>query len=104
MSRNAKHLGMIAGGSGITPMLQIARDILKNKDDKTKISMLYANQTENDILCRNELEEMVNDELGRYVDRFLSFLCSFLLGKIAPDDPYYYCFGNHGFGLHITHF
>ena len=46
-------------------LVQIARDILKNKDDKTKISMLYANQTENDILCRNELEEMVNDELGR---------------------------------------
>eukprot|EP00729_Bicosta_minor_P015587 gene15587-1889_t len=66
VSRNAKQLGMIAGGSGITPMLQIARDILKNKEDKTEISLLYANQTENDILCRNELEEMLNDELGRF--------------------------------------
>lgn len=28
--------GMIAGGSGLTPMMQVASQILANKDDKTR--------------------------------------------------------------------
>ncbi|XP_054999027.1 NADH-cytochrome b5 reductase 2 [Sorex araneus] len=52
------NLGMIAGGTGITPMLQLIRHIIKNPADKTKISLLFANQTEEDILVRTELEEI----------------------------------------------
>ena len=40
----AKKVGMIAGGTGITPMLQLIRQILKNKEDKTEVSLLFANQ------------------------------------------------------------
>lgn len=50
---------MIAGGSGITPMLQLIRAICKDPHDKTKVSLLYANQSEKDILLRDELEEVV---------------------------------------------
>nr|AZL94389.1 NADH-dependent fumarate reductase [Nephromyces sp. MMRI]AZL94390.1 NADH-dependent fumarate reductase [Nephromyces sp. MMRI] len=50
------HVGMIAGGSGITPVYQVTKAILENPEDKTKISLLYANQTEEDILLRKELE------------------------------------------------
>ena len=53
-----KKIGMIAGGTGITPMLQVIKDVLKNPNDKTHISLLFANQTEEDILLREELEEM----------------------------------------------
>ena len=35
---------MIAGGTGITPMLQIIRQMLKDKKDKTEMSLLFANQ------------------------------------------------------------
>uniref|UniRef100_A0AC35TQM6 NADH-cytochrome b5 reductase n=1 Tax=Rhabditophanes sp. KR3021 TaxID=114890 RepID=A0AC35TQM6_9BILA len=52
------HLGMIAGGSGLTPVLSIIRDIAKNPEDKTKVSLLYANQSEEDILQRKELDEL----------------------------------------------
>ncbi|XP_003993020.1 NADH-cytochrome b5 reductase 2 [Felis catus] len=52
------HLGMIAGGTGITPMLQLIRHITKNPDDRTRMSLLFANQTEEDILVRKELEEV----------------------------------------------
>ncbi|XP_045146869.1 NADH-cytochrome b5 reductase 2 [Echinops telfairi] len=52
------HLGMIAGGTGITPMLQLIRHITKNPKDKTKMSLLFANQSEEDILLRRELEEI----------------------------------------------
>lgn len=54
----AKAVNMIAGGTGITPMLQLIRNILVTSEgrDRTKLSLLYANQTENDILLRKELD------------------------------------------------
>lgn len=53
-----KKVGMMAGGTGITPMLQVMAAILKDPSDPTQISLLYANQTEEDILCRDLLEEL----------------------------------------------
>jgi len=54
-----KEVGMIAGGSGITPMLQLLRDVSKHgAADSTKLSLLFANVTEADILLRSELEEL----------------------------------------------
>lgn len=56
-----KHVGLIAGGTGITPMLQIIRKVLNHSDgrDKTKITLVFANQTEEDILLREELDDYV---------------------------------------------
>uniref|UniRef100_U5ET56 NADH-cytochrome b5 reductase n=1 Tax=Corethrella appendiculata TaxID=1370023 RepID=U5ET56_9DIPT len=55
----ATQVGLIAGGTGITPMLQLIREILKRSDtDNTQLSLIFANQTENDILLRNELEQL----------------------------------------------
>ncbi|KAB8218442.1 hypothetical protein BDV33DRAFT_192695 [Aspergillus novoparasiticus] len=53
----AKHIGMIAGGTGITPMYQLIREICEDDSDKTQVSLLYANNTEEDILLRTELDE-----------------------------------------------
>jgi len=53
-----RFVGMMAGGSGITPMLQILRAALEDREDATKFSLIYANQTENDILCRATLEDL----------------------------------------------
>ena len=39
----ARRVGLIAGGSGITPMLQIARDVAKNARDKTELTLIFAN-------------------------------------------------------------
>jgi len=45
---------MIAGGTGITPMLQLIRQCLKDPTDKTKLWLLFANQvTRNqNLLCK----------------------------------------------------
>ncbi|CAB3983730.1 NADH-cytochrome b5 reductase 3-like [Paramuricea clavata] len=66
VTRRCQHLGMIAGGTGITPMLQIIRDILKHDDDETQMSLLFANQTEKDILLREELEEILENHPDRF--------------------------------------
>ncbi|KAG5346318.1 NB5R2 reductase, partial [Acromyrmex charruanus] len=49
---------MLAGGTGITPMLQLIRAIIKDPTDETQTSLLFANQTEKDILLQNELDEI----------------------------------------------
>ncbi|NXU58124.1 NB5R3 reductase, partial [Turnix velox] len=64
--KTVKYVGMIAGGTGITPMLQIIRAIMKDKDDPTICHLLFANQTEKDILLRSELEEIQIQNPSRF--------------------------------------
>ncbi|XP_038612328.1 LOW QUALITY PROTEIN: NADH-cytochrome b5 reductase 3-like [Tachyglossus aculeatus] len=64
--KTTKSLGMIAGGTGITPMLQLIRAIMKDPGDPTVCHLLFANQTENDILLRAELEEVRNEHSDRF--------------------------------------
>ena len=42
-------------------MLQIVQAILKDQEDTTRVSLLFANQTEADILVQEELEAMAED-------------------------------------------
>ncbi|KAJ2455631.1 NADH-cytochrome b5 reductase [Coemansia sp. RSA 2336] len=56
-----KHLGMIAGGTGITPMYQIIQHVLANPEDKTQISVIFANVNEEDILLREQLAQWAED-------------------------------------------
>jgi cytochrome-b5 reductase len=48
----------LIGGTGITPMLQLIRHITRDPDDNTEIALLFANQSEDDILLKDELEEV----------------------------------------------
>ncbi|EOA85535.1 uncharacterized protein SETTUDRAFT_177772 [Exserohilum turcica Et28A] len=56
-----KELGMIAGGTGITPMLQIIRRICEDPRDNTKVTLLYANKTEDDILLKDQLDKFTQE-------------------------------------------
>lgn len=53
-----KKIGLIAGGSGLTPMLQIAKQICRDTEDDTQVTLLFANSTEEDIILRDELDAM----------------------------------------------
>lgn len=64
--KSVRKLGMIAGGTGITPMLQVITQCLTDPEDQTRLWLLYANQTEADILVRDELEELAVN----YPERF----------------------------------
>ena len=48
----------IAGGSGLTPMLQVAQEVTRNPEDKTEVTLVFANVSEDDILLRKELDDM----------------------------------------------
>lgn len=65
-TKTAKHVGMIAGGTGITPMLQLITAVMKDPQDKTVCYLLFANQTEKDILLRPELEEIQVNNPDRF--------------------------------------
>lgn len=57
----AKKIGMIAGGTGITPMYQLIRAICEDEKDTTEISLVYANRSEEDILIRQEMERFAKN-------------------------------------------
>lgn len=54
----AKEVGMIAGGTGITPILQVIKAVLRNPVDKTKMSLIFGNLSKEDILLYEELKEL----------------------------------------------
>ncbi|CAN7939296.1 unnamed protein product [Ixodes hexagonus] len=62
----ASEIAMIAGGTGITPMLQIVRHVFSDPLDKTRCSLIFANQTEDDILLRPELEQVAKEHPDRF--------------------------------------
>jgi cytochrome-b5 reductase len=52
----AREIGMIAGGTGITPMFQIIKATVKNPFNPTKLTLIYANVNVEDILMKDELD------------------------------------------------
>eukprot|EP00882_Tetradesmus_deserticola_P016459 GHRQ01017583.1.p1 GENE.GHRQ01017583.1~~GHRQ01017583.1.p1 ORF type:complete len:249 (+),score=84.23 GHRQ01017583.1:339-1085(+) len=66
-SRNMKKaIGMIAGGTGVTPMYQVAAAILKDPHDTTRISLLFGNLTADDILIKQELDALAEAHPKRF--------------------------------------
>lgn len=56
---------MIAGGSGLTPMFQLIKYALSKPNDDTCYSLIYANQTPDDILCKEQLDAWTRDHPQR---------------------------------------
>jgi cytochrome-b5 reductase len=52
----ASHVGMVAGGAGITPMIAIIRTAIRRKW-RVEMTLLFANKTINDIILREEFEK-----------------------------------------------
>jgi cytochrome-b5 reductase len=71
----AKKIGMVAGGTGITPMISIIRTILKQGID-VDVSLLFANKTVDDIILK--------DELDHYADQHGNFRRYYIVDK-APE-------------------
>ncbi|EEP81488.1 hypothetical protein UREG_06353 [Uncinocarpus reesii 1704] len=62
-----RHIGMIAGGTGITPMLQVIKAIIKGRprnggNDTTQIDLIFANVNPDDILLKEELDQLAKED------------------------------------------
>lgn len=53
-----KQIGMVAGGTGITPMLQVVDAILANPADNTQVTLVYANVSESDIILKDKIDAL----------------------------------------------
>ena len=63
--RACKALGLICGGTGITPAFQIIKAALKDPSDRTCFHVLYANQTPADVFLRPELDSWAEEHPER---------------------------------------
>lgn len=77
-----KHVGLVAGGTGIAPLFQIVKILLDDPEDATKIHVLSINRHETDILLKDELDQLTKD----YPDR-LSVTYA-LTGASQPKNGY----------------
>ena len=53
----ATRFNMVAGGTGITPCMQVAAEILRHPADATQISLIFAAREAGDLLMRSTLDE-----------------------------------------------
>lgn len=61
-----RHFGMIAGGTGITPMLQVVKAIIRGRKagDRTEVDLIFANVTKQDILLKEDLDALAAEDKG----------------------------------------
>jgi cytochrome-b5 reductase len=59
-----RRFGMIAGGTGITPMLQIIRAIIRGRPlgDNTEVDLIFANVNREDILLKEDLDALAKED------------------------------------------
>lgn len=65
-SNKYQKVGMIAGGTGIAPMLQVLEKGLNDQSDRTQFSLLFGNVSPKDILLKERLDELQR----KYPERF----------------------------------
>jgi ring-1,2-phenylacetyl-CoA epoxidase subunit PaaE len=63
-----RHLVLLAGGSGITPMMAIARTVLA-VEPAARVTLVYGNRGEADIIFRAALDELAHAHAPRFVVR-----------------------------------
>jgi cytochrome-b5 reductase len=59
-------VGMVAGGTGITPMLQVLEKALADPADATTFALLFGNVTPDDILLKGRLDALAAAHPGRF--------------------------------------
>lgn len=62
---NKRHLVLFGGGSGITPLMAITKEVLHGEPDSI-VSMIYANRNINSIIFQEQLDEMQRNFEGRF--------------------------------------
>jgi len=56
VERTVEKLLMVCGGSGVTPIYQVYRAVMQDREDKTRCVVLNGNRLLEDVLCKTELD------------------------------------------------
>lgn len=62
--RNKRHFVLIAGGSGVTPLMSILLSALE-KEPSSYITLIYSNRNEDSIIFKEKLEQLSREHSGR---------------------------------------
>lgn len=57
---NERHIVLFGGGSGITPLISIAKSAL-SEEPNSKVTLVYANRNEDSIIFKDEIESLTNN-------------------------------------------
>ncbi len=82
-----KRIGLIAGGTGLTPCLQLIRCILQGPEystDRTTFCLFFQNRTEHDILLKLELDALQTQFSKRLEIHYFVSNASPTFGKVNP--------------------
>ncbi|PWY63596.1 NADH-cytochrome B5 reductase [Aspergillus eucalypticola CBS 122712] len=60
------HAYLLAGGAGITPIYQLIKGILKDPQDRTKLTLIFGVNSEEDLLLKEEFDRYATE----FPDRF----------------------------------
>lgn len=78
---NSRHIVLFAAGSGITPLISIAKSILK-MEPNSRVSLLYGNRNEQTIIFKDKLDQLESQYRGRFrVTYLLSRPSEFWVGE-----------------------
>lgn len=59
------HYVLFGGGSGITPLMSIAKTVL-GQEPLSKVTLVYANRNEESIIFRKEIDQLATDVADRF--------------------------------------
>ncbi len=87
------HVGLIAGGQGITPCYQLLRGILTNPADNTRVTLVWGVNTEADLVLADELAALAKKYPGRLTTQYVisapkepsSLSASAKIGRVTGD-------------------
>lgn len=86
---NTSDLVFVVGGIGITPCLSIIKNLVHTGSPRT-IHLLYSNQTESDIVFKDELTLLVKSSQKLFVHHFITREKpkseGFIAGRISPTE------------------
>ena len=83
--KGIEHIGMLSGGTGITPMLQICNHVLQDSHDPTSLSLLSFTNTVADIMLDERLRTMAERSRGALRLTFVASQASEEDLKTRPD-------------------
>lgn len=66
-TRNCRNaIGMVAGGTGITPIYQVMKAIFDDAKDKTQVHLIYGSRCEEELFLKNEIDLMVSKRPNQF--------------------------------------